>query len=151
MFTVKITGIILLVAVCSMWGFLKSFSLNARCKKMSAFCDGLDTLYVHIEQGGCELDAAIKNSFCKCDFITVEKGKALCKDSDLTFDDKAVINDFLSSLGKSAKKAECDRIISFSHSIKKRLNDAECDAVQKSKLFKTFGVCIGLALGVLLI
>ena len=150
MSAVKLLGIILIVATFTAAGFFKSLSLKSRCKKLSAFCDGLDTLYGYIEQGGCELSAAIKNSFCKCDFLHFENRKIVCCDNDLK-GEKTEINEFFKDLGASAKKAECDRIGQFSLRLKKQLCEAEKDYAQKCRVYQTFGVCIGLAIGILLI
>lgn len=147
---VKLSGIFLIVVSCAAAGALKSLSIKNRSKKLSDFCDGLDTLYEHIEQGGTELFYAINNSFCKCNFLCFENNKFYCKDSDLSREDKAAIDEFLVHLGVSAKKAECDRISSFRIAMQKRLKDAEKDTAQKSKIYQTFGICIGLTIGILL-
>ncbi|MBQ8739932.1 MAG: stage III sporulation protein AB [Clostridia bacterium] len=147
----KISGIFLIVIVCSAAGLLKSLSIKNRSKKLSAFCDGLNTLYEYIEQGGCELDIAIKISFSKCVFLQHKNGRFLCLDNDLKGEDKAMIDGFFDGLGSSAKKAECDRINSFKLKMKTHLKEAENDVSQKSKIYQTFGICIGLAIGILLI
>ena len=54
-------------------------------------------------------------------------------------------------LGAFAKRAECDRIINFKLKIQKLRDEAEKDAEQKCKVYQTFGICIGLAMGILLI
>lgn len=151
MFLFKFSGIILIVVACGVAGFLKSFSIKSRYQKLSAFCDGLDLLYEYVELGECELDKAVKNAFYKCDFIHSNNQKTLCKDCDLTCDDVQAINSFFASLGFSSKKAECDRINSCRIMMKKRFKDAEHDVTQKCKLYQTFGVCIGLTIGILLI
>ncbi|MBQ8267108.1 MAG: stage III sporulation protein AB [Clostridia bacterium] len=147
----KISGIFLIVIVCGAAGFLKSLSIKNRSKKLSAFCDGLNTLYEYIEQGGCELSIAIKNSFSKCVFLQHKNGRFLCLDNDLTDDDKTMINGFFNTLGLSVKKAECDRINGFKLKMKTHLKEAENDVLQKSKIYQTFGICIGLAIGILLV
>lgn len=151
MFIIKLFGIFLIVIASAAAGFLKSLSIKNRSKKLSAFCDGLNTLYEYVEQGGCELDAAIKNSFLKCAFLQHKNGRFSILDNDLTADDKAMIDEFFETLGLSAKKAECDKINGFKLKIKKQLKDAENDVSQKSKIYQTFGICIGLTLGLLLI
>lgn len=147
----KFFGIFLIVAVCSAFGFLKSLSLKKRCKKISAFCEGLNTLYECIEQGGCDCDTAVKNSFSKCEFLHCKDGSFICLDNDLKSDDKAMIDDFFSALGLSVKKAECDRINVFKLKMKSVLKECENDISQKSKIYQTFGICIGLVMGILLI
>ncbi len=151
MLLVKAFGIFLIVVSCSAAGFLKSNSIKNRSKKLSDFCDSLDTLYQYIEQGGTELFLSIENSFSKCSFLCFENQRFYCKDSDLKDKDKAAIDDFFTTLGASAKKAECDRINAFKLKITSHLKEAENNVLQQSKLYQTFGICIGLAIGILLI
>ncbi len=151
MLAVKLSGILLLITVCSMLGILKGISIKQRCKKLSLFCDGLDTLYEHIEQGSCELEKAIKISFAKCDFLYHLNGNTFCYDNDLKPQDKTIIDELFLSVGSSAKKAECDRIRLCGITMQKRLKEAEDDREQKCKIYSTFGICIGLGLAVLLI
>ena len=148
---IKIFGLILLVSSCSFFGFSKSFSVRARAKKLSLFCDGLALLYEYIEQGNFELEAAIKNAFSSCDFIAFKSLKPYCKDRDLSTEDKEIINSFFKSIGHSAKKAECDRVAHCRAVIKKRADAAISDTERICKLYQTFGICIGLVLGILLI
>ena len=151
MFAIKMLGISLIVTASAVTGFLKSSSLTARCKKLSVVCEGADALYEYIDQGGCELDTAIKNAFSKCDFLNFKNGKIFCCDGDLKSEDKSVISDFFSSLGASAKKAECDRIINFKLKMKTHLKQAQNDEIQKSKIYRVLGICTGLTVGILLI
>ena len=149
--TVKFIGVLLVVLSCSLIGFLKSRCVLLRVKKLSAFCDGTEQLFEYIEQGNYELKTALKTAFIKCEFINFEKTEANCCDNDLIAEDKLLINNFMRSLGYSSKKAECDRIKTFGHLMQKRLQQAEKDMLQKSKIYQTFGICIGLAIGIFLI
>lgn len=151
MLVFRLMGTALIVFVCSAAGFFKGLSIKTRYKKLLLFCSGIEMLYEYIEQGGYELNKAIKNAFLKCSFICLKDGSFFCVDNDLNNEDKTLINDFLSSLGCSTKKTECDRIKTFAINIKKRLKEAENEAAQKSKIYQTFGVCIGLILGVLFV
>ncbi len=151
MLLVKAFGIFLIVVSCSAGGFLKSLSIKNRSKKLSDFCDGLDTLYQYIEQGGTELFLSIENSFSKCSFLCFKNQRFYCNDTDLKDKDKAAIDDFFTTLGASAKKAECDRISAFKLKIMSHLKEAENNVLQQSKLYQTFGICIGLVIGILLI
>ncbi|MBR3969193.1 MAG: stage III sporulation protein AB [Clostridia bacterium] len=148
----KLLGLVMITVSSAIIGFLKSRSLTARRKKIELVYDATGILYEYINQGGCELDYAIKEAFTKCVFLQVEKGKYSCDgDRDLTDEDKALINDFFKGIGRSVKSVECDRINAFSTKIKSKLNDAQKDCEQKCKVYQTFGVCAGLIIGILLI
>ena len=147
----KLIGVLLIVLSCSAVGFLKSKSVCLRVKKLKLLHSGINSLFEYIEQDKYELKPAIENAFLKCNFITFENSNICCIDNDLTIEDKNLINDFLKSLGCSSKKSDCDRIKAFASLVQKNLTTAETERVQKSKIYQSFGVCIGLALGILLI
>lgn len=151
MSVIKAMGVSCTVASCIIFGFLKSSSLKARGKKLLLFCDGLDLLYEHIEQENYVLDAAIKKSFAKCGFLLFDDSTIICRDNDLTPEDRQSIDLFFASLGKSAKKAECDRIKHFKTVLSKRASEVVNEAPQKCKLWQTGGICTGLLIGILLI
>lgn len=151
MFAIKITGISVTVLSCFLFGFFKSRSFKMRYRKLILFCDGLDLLYEYVEQENCELITALKKAFKGCGFISFNGDCVLCRDGDLSKDDKAVIDAFFSLLGKSAKKIECDRIKSTKNALKKRAEEIFDEAPKKCKLWQTGGICIGLFIGILLI
>lgn len=150
MFIIKIFGVVLVVASSSIIGFLKSRSLVERNKKLLLLSDAVNTFYNYIEQGGFELDFSIKNAFSKCNFLTFGHNEILCNDSDLK-KDKSLIEEFFVRLGNSTKKVECDHINHFILKLKTVLVDAQNDVTQKSKVYQTLGVCVGLTIGILFI
>lgn len=139
-----------MVTSSSVIGFLKSRSLVERHKKLLLLSDAVNTFYNYIEQGGFELDFLIKNAFSKCNFLTFGRNEILCNDSDLK-KDKSLIEEFFVRLGNSTKKVECDHINYFILKLKTVLVDAQNDVAQKSKVYQTLGVCVGLTIGILFI
>lgn len=150
MFAIKLCGVVIIVAASTFIGFCKSRALTSRSKKLTLLLDGINNLYENIEQGGCELDKAVKSSFEKCDFLSFKNGKCICEDNDLT-NDKAYIEEFFQSLGFSVKKAECERINAFVIKLKNHIKDAENDVAQKCKVYQAMGICVGLTIAILLI
>ncbi|MBQ6885151.1 MAG: stage III sporulation protein AB [Clostridia bacterium] len=150
MFFLKIFGVVLIVASSAYAGILKSGRLVKRYEKLSLVSDGVDELYNYIGQGEFELERAIKNAFCKCDFLRFQSGDILCDDDTLK-NDKKMIEEFFKQLGHSSKKIECDRIDLFKFKLKSQLNEAQNDIAQKGRIYKTLGVCFGLIIGILLI
>ncbi len=150
MFIVKVFGVVLIVASSTSIGILKSTSLFKRREKLSLLLDGVNTLYNYIQQSEFELKSAIKNAFLKCDFLKFSGDVILCDSFDLK-NDKAIIEEFFMCLGNSTKKVECDNINHFKLKLNASLKEAENDITQKSKIYQTLGVCIGLTIGILLI
>ena len=151
MLVVKLFGVLLVVFVSAVMGFLKSRSLVKRSTKLALLSDGVNLLFEYIEQEGCELDEAVQKSFNKCDFLNFKNGVKINCDADLSDEDKIETENFFAQLGTGTKKAECDRIVNFKLKINNLHNDAEKEASQKCRIYQTFGICIGLSIGILLI
>lgn len=150
MLLVKLIGIVLIVVSGAFLGFLKSYGLSLRYKKLLQFLDGINMLYENIEQGENELNTAIRNSFSRCNFLEFKNGNFVCCDFDLK-KDKSTIDEFFIKLGSATKKTECDRINNFKLKIKSHLKEAEQDVAQKSKIYSSLGICLGLVVAILLI
>ncbi len=151
MLLLRFSGIILIVVSSSLAGFLKSKSLISRSKKISFILKGSNMLHEYIEQEGCELSKAIANSFLDCDFLSFDGKEVIVCDKDLKKNEIDETKAFFSALGSSSKKIECDRINNFKLKMERFYQEAENDVLQKCKIYQTFGICIGLAMGILLI
>ncbi len=150
MLVIKLLGVIGIVISSTCIGISKSRSLTARCKKLSLFLEGVNALYESIDQGGCELEDAIKLSFKKCDFLSFQKSECICDDNDLK-SDKEYIEDFFKNIGFSVKKVECERINTFVLKLKNYIKEAENDVSQKARVYKSIGICVGLTIAILLV
>ncbi len=150
MFAVKLVGATLIVISSAFIGLLKSYALASRCKKLSLFFDGVNTLCESIEQSGDTLDIIIKNSFSKCGFLKCENGVFRCYDEHLK-KDRSLIEEFFKTLGFLPKKIECDRINNFKIKLKTHINEAEDAYRQTGKVYGALGICAGLTIAILLI
>ena len=150
MFIIKALGIVLTVVSGAMIGFLKSRSLIDRHKKLALLLDGTNIFLNFVEQSEYELEFAVKNAFCKCEFLEFKDNKFLCCDTNLK-SDKFFIEEFFACLGCSTKKVECERINHFKTKLKSHIDEAKSNAMQKSQVYQTLGICAGLAIGILLI
>lgn len=148
---VKITGISIFLLCSILFGFSKSHTLRMRELKLRKFYNGLDKLYEYISGGYENLEKALRFSFDDCDFIKVNASKSFCRCQELTSDDINFINNFLCSLGRSCKKAECERIRLCENTILKRIQQAENECDQKCRLWQSLGICIGLTVSILFI
>lgn len=146
----KILGLLLVVASSAYIGLLKEHSLCLRHRKLLVLADAVNALYNCIDQGEFELKTAIKNSCLMCDFLLLKDSIIQCNDKDLN-KDKALIEDFFASLGRSTKKVECERINTFKIKLNANINDAKNEIEQKGRLYKILGVCIGLVIAIFLV
>lgn len=148
---VKMAGIIICVISATLLGFLKGVSLKSRVKKLQQLGQALDTLYEHINYGEIPLEEALKRSFYNCDFIKLHGSSVAFRDTDFDIDERQIIIEFFARLGRSGKKAECERIKATAAILRKKEAQANNTAYEKAKLWQTGGVCIGLTIGILLI
>ena len=148
---IKLTGIITVLLSCSLIGFYKSFSLKQRLIKIQSLTAALNTLYEHINYGDKELPEAMKFLTAQCPFLEISGGAAYCQDSDLTDEENKLINDFFLTLGRNGKQAECERIKAFKGILADRKSTLQQDSAQKSRLWQTGGVCIGIAAAIMMI
>ncbi len=148
---VKVAGIIICVLSATLFGFLKGVSLKSRVKKLRQLSLALDTLYEHINYGEIPLEEALKKSFYSCDFIKLRGFSVTFQDSDFDAEERQIINEFFVCLGRSGKKAECERIKATAAILRKKEIQANNTVAEKAKLWQTGGVCIGLTIGILLI
>lgn len=151
MLFIKCAGLLIVVCSCAFIGFLKSRLLSERYEKLLQIYDGVNMLYECVEKGGCELSTAVKSSFCNAKFLSFENEVLFCADSGFMDRDRELINSFFSTLGSSVKKVECDKINNFKLKLEMHIQEAKNAFLQKGKIYQTFGICIGLALAVLLI
>ncbi len=148
---VKVSGIVICVLSTSLLGFLKGASLKSRVKKLRQLVQSLDTLYEHINYGEITLEEALKKSFYSCDFIRLRGSSVSFQDTDFDADERQIINNFFACLGRSGKKAECERIKATAAILQKKEAQANSSVTEKAKLWQTGGVCIGVTIGILLI
>ena len=151
MWIIKLLGIVIVVLVSAFTGFLKSNMLAERYKKLSAIYDGTNNLYEYVQNSGCELFEAVKNSYSGINFLHIKNGAFMCDYNALTKEDTKLIDAFFISLGASAKKIECDKINNFRLKLNTHIKQAKTNYEQKGKIYQTFGICIGLTIAVLLI
>lgn len=148
---VKVSGVILCSLSVMLIGFLKSISLKNRVNKLGSICHALDILYEHINYGEIPLEEALQKSFKDCNFIKVCGNEISLDDGDFELQDIQIIDSFFKDLGKSGKKAECERICAIAAILRKEEVIAQKSALEKAKLWQTGGVCLGLIIAILLI
>ena len=148
---IKFAGVITVLLSCALFGFYKGFSIRQRLIKIQKLTAALDSLYANIKYGEKELPEAFKFLSLQCPFLQIKGGAAHCRDNDLTTEENTLINDFFDSLGSNAKQAECERITAFKEMLEIKLAQARTECLQKSRLWQTGGVCIGIAAAIMMI
>lgn len=134
-----------------MLGFRAARRLDNRVAELKAVKCGMHTLCEYIRYGGYELSVALPCCFESCDFITLNGINAVVKSEDLSAGDTDLLQEFFSRLGEGCAQAECDRIEMYESLISDRICEAAATADSKTKLFRSGGLCVGLAVGIFII
>lgn len=150
-FNLKILGIMSVIVCFSGFGFLKANLLSRRVTKLKLINEGLQMLTELISYSAEEIEYALERSFSACGSITVKNRRALCEDSELTDEDKRIINDMFSRLGSGDREAEINRIELCRGLVDLQLKSARDECNQKSKIYKALGVCAGLVVGIFIL
>lgn len=150
MLVFKILGLVMILISCSLFGFLKSFSLKKRVEKLQKICVSMETFENLIKSGTLEFNDLIEMSFEK-DTVYICNKLPVVNKSGLLNEETELLQTFLSKAGMSDINSECSRISIYKSLLKKTLASAEDRMGQYSKLYNTLGVLTGLAICIFLV
>ncbi|MBP3706474.1 MAG: stage III sporulation protein AB [Clostridia bacterium] len=151
MLHIKIFGIFLIAFSGAAYGFLAAEAFQKRCRILRDIYSKTDTLKEHIRSGAGELSHLLKICYGDCKFLEVSHSKVKVLNDGLKKDDILLIEEFFEGLGFMDAEGEYSRICLFENLLQTKYEEALKEAAGKSRLIKTAGISIGLALGILLI
>ena len=146
---IKIVGILLLMAVCSAYGFYRANMLFCRKKRLKALCLFVEAAENKIRLGS-EMQQIVLTDGATAG-IYLENLNFLIKKENLTPSDIALAEDFLGSLGMGDMVGELKRCQTYKSLIEKEYINAEQEAKQKAALYQKLGVFLGLLVGIVMI
>ena len=146
---IKIVGILLLMAVCSAYGFYRANMLFCRKKRLKALCLFIESAENKIRLGS-EMQQIVLTDGAAAG-IYLENLNFLIKKENLTPSDIALAEDFLGSLGMGDMVGELKRCQTYKSLIEKEYINAEQEAKQKAALYQKLGVFLGLLVGLVMI
>ncbi len=163
----KIVGGGLLICACFAYGCCMSKNLYMRMNFIKSFIVFLSALSTNIRYNSAdiftlvsisarseELSALkIKDDIPNCPFgvIWEERIKSIPKCYSLTKEDKELLTEFGSQLGKTDIDGQLKHIELYKAVFKKQLANSEEAIIKKSKLYKTMGFFVGTAAALLMI
>jgi len=146
---IKIVGILLLMAVCSAYGFYRANMLFCRKNRLKALCLFIEAAENKIRLGS-EMQQIVLTEGAAAG-IYLENLNFLIKKENLTPSDIALAEDFLGSLGMGDMVGELKRCQTYKSLIEKEYINAEQEAKQKAALYQKLGVFLGLLVGIVMI
>lgn len=141
----KISGLLLILTVCSALGILKAESLKIRCKSLEETIKALISLSERIKVGCYERDELIYSCF----------GNRLIIDSDcnikllelqLNDGDFKLLNEFFKGFGMTDRNSEYERAVLYCSLLKERYSSAKKIHSELSRLYCTIGIMSGIIL-----
>ena len=163
----KWIGIAILVAICSLIGMVRAWSLLKTVSLLEEFALSLQRLKVEIAFSATPLSIAVKRvsgkelaAFWTCFAQMLENGKQVKEAWEDTADMLGPIKDstvrgifdgLFSGLGKSDRTTQCKRIEETLCALAPEIQKAKLEAAQKGKVVRTLGVLGGIAIVIILI
>lgn len=139
----KISGVITVFTVCSMAGFLKSFGLKKRHKKLLAIYRSMSDLRERIRMGGGEIERLVYLCFEE-DTASILEGKAIINTMYLEKADVEILEEFFRDLGMSDSDSEYERTGLYMSLILKISDEAEKKCGELCRLYSSLGILCGL-------
>ncbi len=149
-YSLKILGALAVFISLSSVGFLKADMLKRRVTAITFTIGALNTLSELMAYGSDERTVLLKR--CFGERITYNaSGVAECADADFNAYDKQILNETLLMLGSGDTDSECRRIELCTKRLQTNLEAAQREYSEKSKVYRSVGVCAGLAFGIFII
>ena len=139
----KILGVITVLSACSLAGFLKSFGLKKRHKKLLAIYRSMSDLRERIRMGGGEIERLVYLCFEE-DTASISEGKAIINTMYLEKADAEILEEFFRDLGMSNSESEYERIGLYMALILKKSDEAEKKCGELCRLYSSLGILCGL-------
>ncbi len=146
----KISGAVFITLSC--WGYssFKSLCLKEKREKMRNFLLGLESFQNSIRISSEETIPLFKKCFEHYKLFDIRD--KIIPYNDAFFDkDRDIINEFLSGIGNSDREGECERIKAYKEILNGRYKSICEEYKNKSKVWQTVGLSLGITVALILI
>ncbi len=151
MFSLKITGAVLIGVCCSLYGFLLSERLKQREKELSLILEGTRKLKTGFVYETKEIKNLLSHCYSSAGFLKFTGEEVNIKQNHLKKEDLEIISSFFENCGKSVRAEEIKKCEAFESRIIALQKSAKYEFQKNSKVFITFGICVGTAFAVVII
>ncbi len=145
----KISGLVFVISSGWILGFLKSADLKKKSDKLLKISENLNRLSQKIEMGCGEINDVIFSVFSN-DEISLKDGNYYYCGNDIKQKYRETVNELLSLIGTGNRESECKRIEMYSNLLFNGYKEEIAEYKSKSKIYRMFGLCIGISVVVFL-
>ncbi len=138
----KIAGLLVILAVCTAFGYEKSHSIRKRAGILNFLHRATTLLAEYIKSDGGEISKLLPRCFGD-DFVKVNDNELNFKKDFLEKSDIDLLKEFFEGLGFGDKNSEYERTKLFVALIKKQSEEANMKAESLCKLYNTVGFLSG--------
>lgn len=138
----KLLGMLMLFMSCAAYGFFKAALLEQRYKRLDRICRCMDELHSRIFHSSLELDRLMYASFGESRDSLVAREQSV---GMLKCEETALLEEFLSALGSGDTESECSRILLYKSLFEAHRDSALSDCESGCRLWRTAGICVGVA------
>ena len=139
----KFTGAILITLSCTYMGFLAALRLKNREKSLAEYEGLILELKNRIIYDGREIAGLIAMIFPK-DKLMLSGSDIEITDRFINGQDRRILEEFLLKLGTTEEAGETDRAQLCIEQLRIQRQKAALDYREKSNLYKTLGLCLGI-------
>lgn len=148
---IKLAGLALVFFACVFVGVYKSSMLKKRENILGEIKGCMDELSVRLLYEGSEKNRIIERVFYKKGIITLESGNLKVLPCGINDDDKKLLEEFLCLFGGQDTDSEYKRIKLYTELLERNLKEASEKSAQLSRLYRTLGICTGIAVCLILV
>ena len=150
MWLFKVSGMVMVFSVCSIWGFSRSAALKKRAEKLLAFSRSAQELAELIRTEACEIRPLLERTF-DGQLLKVTEKDFFLNEEYYKKEDVKLLLAFLSKLGLSDSLSEYRRISGYAEIIKQRSDQAFCECEKLCRLYKSLGCMVGIFICIFLL
>lgn len=148
---IKLAGMVLIVLCFSMLGFLKALSKREYIKRLKSIDSSLIRASSLLKYGTFNRQKILETAFLRVPGFSISAEGAEIKDKMMSKDISTMLNLFLKDFGSVDTACELTRIKGNRDTLLREIKRLEDEYKTVGKLWRTAGVCAGLALGIMLI
>lgn len=147
---IKLVGVVITVLCPAFFGFSRARSKRNYIERLRTVDSALLSAANLLKYGNLSRRKLLETAFYRVEgFVFGEKPEI--SDPDMSEELSEALNGFLTEFGSGDKTAEQARINGIRHTLLEELDRQKEEYLKSGKLWRTIGVCSGLALGIILI
>ena len=151
-FVIKILGFIFIVGATTLFGITLTQRLKLRLATLNWFVGATEEIAEKIRYSSAELPHIVRSIYGYDTYLIVDEPfRVTLKNTGLDSDDKRVIEEFFSTLGMGDSESQVKRCEVYKRQLLRRLEHADKEFHEKSRLYTRLGFLGGIGIVIVLI